>query len=70
MLGNGYVSSLDAKAAATFDQRYLEFLVGTQKEFSLGALLPGFSALDRWSKDRTYGLYHEIERELKNVKGN
>lgn len=68
VLGNGFTNSSDAQNAGTFEQRYSQFLVGAQKEFRLGTLLPGFTTLDRWSKDGAYGSRHELERELKNAR--
>lgn len=66
--GNRYSSSLDAWAASTFNQRYPYWLVGAQKEFWLGTLLPEFLVMDQWLKNGAYGSRHEIGRELKNAK--
>ena len=55
--------------ASTFYKRYPAFLVGTSTwDVAVGTLLPVLSTIDKWSQAGMFGIWHELDRDLKNLR--
>ena len=56
-------SSGEARVARNFDQQYPAFLeVHSTQDVAVVTILPRFSTLEKWSRERTFGTRHEMDR--------
>ena len=58
-------SWVEAHMASTFDQQYLEFIMGhSTRDMAVGTLLPKFSTLDKGYRSGMFGTCHQLLAEI------